>query len=146
MKSVTVESQLNCKAFRADFPKMRDESFNAAIKLSAYVSAAMYANSSKQFYISFVALRKVLPMNCIRGLCVVGPKLMDFQSVIQEASGLGVVMVNEGLWFLSMLGRHPVRGEATVTKFVEHFNAVTDKSSIFQFVEDDEDEDEKDAQ
>lgn len=137
MKTTTIAAQLNDKVFRSDFPRMTNHAFEAALKTASYVSNALSAGNRKQFYISFVALRRVLSMTEVKNLVVVGPKLMDFQSVVQEVSGLGVVMVNEGLWFFNMLGRHPgARGEFTVKHLTETFGSLTHESTIVQFIAD----------
>lgn len=138
MKTVTIASQSNDKVFRANFPRMTDHAFDAALKTASYVSNALNAidGNRKQFYISFVALRRVLPMVEIKNLVVVGPKLMDFQSVVQEVCGLGVVMVNEGLWFFNMLGRAPTRGAFTTKHMTDTFAAMTPESTIVQFLDD----------
>lgn len=144
---VTVESMLNAKALRADWPKMSAYSFEAAVRLAAYVGRAMQsepedenAKCQKQYFLSFVALRRALPRNIMMNLVVVGPKLSDFMDVITEVSGLAVVQTNRGLWFFDMRGRVARNGGYPHSEFAKHYATVLPETAISQFKED-EDED-----
>lgn len=143
---VTVATELNDKVLRKDWPMMRDEAFEHAIRLAAFVGRAMQGNDpqegdvdvkavnpQKQYFISFVALRRAIPRSVMLSLSVVGPKLWDFMNVITEVSGLSVVHVNDGLWFFDMRNRQAGNGGYSHRQFKEHYATITLDTVIPQF-------------
>jgi hypothetical protein len=151
MTNVTVASELNDKVLRRDWLRMRDDSFEHAIRLAAFVGRALKnepaaevdaGRNQKQYYLSFVALRKALPRTVLCNLVTVGPKLMDFMNVITEVSGLSVIQVNEGLWFFDMRGRNAHHGGYPAREFAQHYASITQESPIPQFWPNDEEADE----
>ena len=146
---VTVATELSDKVLRKDWPMMRDEAFEHAIRLAAFVGRAMQGDKrdfpepeedaptevrmQKQYFISFVALRRAIPRSVMLSLSVVGPKLWDFMNVMTEVSGLSVVHVNDGLWFFDMRNRQAGNGGYSHRQFKEHYAAITLDTVIPQF-------------